>query len=74
MTCGWTFYETIKYQSFGEKVLTLNHFDIPLTFEFWHLDFYLEELSILHLQNPIRHGRPFLAVGDQDDGLSLLIP
>ncbi len=39
--------------------------------EFWLLR---EELAVAHSDDPIRHGRSLLAVGDEDDRLPLLVP
>jgi hypothetical protein len=37
-------------------------------------DLFREKSAIAHFDDPIGHGRPFLAVGDQDDSFSLLLP
>ena len=34
----------------------------------------LEELAVAHSDDPVRHGRSILAVGDEDDGLPVAVP
>ena len=36
--------------------------------------YHREEHAVLHSDDPISHGRPFLAVCDEDDGFSLFVP